>query len=128
MFEKEAEVWWNNKFRPSLYRNAKDVWREGAEFGYNEKHSELENELKWERETKSELADLLGKSNDKIADLEETINKLREQFALRYNLEDKIKDLESQIEKMKCCANCKHSRTEYEHCITDKHEKWEIKE
>jgi hypothetical protein len=35
MFEKEAEVWWNNKFRPSLYRNAKDVWQEGAEFGYN---------------------------------------------------------------------------------------------
>jgi len=22
----------------------------------------------------------------------------------------------------------KHSRTEYEHCKTDKHEKWEIKE
>lgn len=36
--------------------------------------------------------------------------------------------LEKQIEKMKCCANCKHSRTEYEHCKTDKHEKWEIKE
>lgn len=36
--------------------------------------------------------------------------------------------LEQQIEKMKCCFNCKHSRTEYEHCRTDKHEKWEIKE
>jgi hypothetical protein len=34
----------------------------------------------------------------------------------------------AQIEKMKCCFNCKHSRTEYEHCKTDKHEKWEIKE
>ncbi len=38
------------------------------------------------------------------------------------------KELEAQIEKMKCCFNCKHSRTEYEHCRTDKHEKWEIKE
>ena len=37
-------------------------------------------------------------------------------------------ELEAQIEKMKCCFNCKHSRTEYEHCKTDKHEKWEIKE
>jgi len=48
---------------------------------------------------------------------------------------DRISDLEKenaelrvQIEKMKCCYNCKHSRTEYEHCKTDEHEKWEIKE
>ena len=41
---------------------------------------------------------------------------------------ERIEELEAQIEKMKCCANCKHSRTEYEHCKTDKHEKWEIKE
>ena len=40
----------------------------------------------------------------------------------------RIVELEAQIEKMKCCYNCKHSRTEYEHCKTDKHEKWEIKE
>ena len=39
-----------------------------------------------------------------------------------------IAELKAQIEKMKCCSNCKHSRTEYEHCITNKHEKWEIKE
>ena len=43
-------------------------------------------------------------------------------------LTDRVKELEAQIEKMKCCANCRHSRTEYEHCKTDKHEKWEIKE
>jgi hypothetical protein len=42
-------------------------------------------------------------------------------------LTDKVKELEAQIEKMRCCTNCKHSRTEYEHCKTDKHEKWEIK-
>ncbi len=40
----------------------------------------------------------------------------------------KIAELEAQIEKMKCCYNCKHSRTEYEHCKTDKSEKWEMKE
>ncbi len=40
----------------------------------------------------------------------------------------KITALEAQIEKMKCCCNCKHSRTEYEHCETDELEKWEIKE
>ena len=43
-------------------------------------------------------------------------------------LTDRVKELEAQIEKMKCCFNCKHSRTDYEHCITNKHEKWEIKE
>lgn len=43
-------------------------------------------------------------------------------------LTDKVKELEAQIEKMKCCFSCRHSRTEYEHCRTDKHEKWEIKE
>lgn len=37
-------------------------------------------------------------------------------------------ELDETIEKLKCCANCKHSRTEYEHCITDKHEKWELTE
>ena len=35
---------------------------------------------------------------------------------------------QEQIEKMKCCFNCKHSRTEYEHCRTNKHEKWELAE
>ena len=42
--------------------------------------------------------------------------------------EQETKELEAQIEKMKCCYNCKHSRTEYEHCKTPKSEKWEIKE
>jgi hypothetical protein len=42
--------------------------------------------------------------------------------------EKRIAELEAQIEKMKCCYNCKHSRTEYEHCKTPKNEKWELKE
>lgn len=41
-------------------------------------------------------------------------------------LESQIAELEAQIEKMKCCYNCKHSRTDYVHCITDKHENWEM--
>lgn len=44
-----------------------------------------------------------------------------------YDLQKESYRKEAQIEKMKCCANCKHSRTEYEHCKTNKHEKWEIK-
>ena len=60
-----------------------------------EKQLREENaELKWERDTKTELAEHLGKANNKVADLEETINKLREQLALRYDLEDRIKKLE----------------------------------
>ena len=44
------------------------------------------------------------------------------------NLIEQVRILKEQIEKMKCCSNCRHSRTEYEHCRTNKHEKWEIKE
>ena len=40
--------------------------------------------------------------------------------------EKRIAELQAQIEKMRCCTNCKHSRTEYEHCKTNKHEKWEM--
>lgn len=35
MFEKDAEEWWNNEYFPSLYDNVSEVWKEGAEFGYN---------------------------------------------------------------------------------------------
>lgn len=69
-----------------------------------------------------------GELTDRVKELEETINKLREQFTLRYGMEDKIKNLEAQLEreknlnqclsdnneqlreqreKMKCCSNCK---------------------
>ena len=55
----------------------------------------------------------------------------KETKVLTQNFEDSeiiIAGLKSQIEKLKCCYNCRHSRTEYEHCRTDKHEKWEVKE
>ena len=63
----------------------------------------------------------------RIAELEK---KLTEKVTLESLdvVSGKVTELEAQIEKMKCCFNCKHSRTEYEHCKTNKHEKWEIKE
>ena len=61
----------------------------------------------------------------RIAELEAQI----EQLTYLHNEDvNTIKLLNKQIGKMKCCYNCKHSRTEYEHCKTDKSEKWEIKE
>ena len=65
--------------------------------------------------------------------LDMSVNEMRGSLVwyFKRSAEDKLKDiwvLQEQIRKMKCCANCKHSRTEYEHCKTDKHEKWEIKE
>ena len=60
----------------------------------------------------------------RIAELEEKLANADYQLEGR-DLE--IKELKEQIEKMKCCFNCKHSRTEYEHCKTYKHEKWEMK-
>ena len=65
--------------------------------------------------------------------LDMSVNEMRESLVwyFKCSAEDRLKDiwvLQEQIRKMKCCGNCKHSRTEYEHCKTDKHEKWEIKE
>ena len=65
--------------------------------------------------------------------LDMSVNEMRESLVwyFKRSAEDRLKDiwvLQEQIRKMKCCFNCKHSRTEYEHCITDKHEKWELKE
>ena len=103
MFEEKAEKWVKDNLH-STEEDYNKAFVDGAKFGYNEKYSEFEKELKWERDTKAELAEHLGKANDKVA------------------------ELEAQIEQMKCCYNCKHSRNVYEHCRTDKREKWEIKE
>ena len=51
-----------------------------------------------------------------VEDLELTNSKLKEQLSLRYNLEDKIALLEQQIEKMKCCGNCKSFKGYGETC------------
>ena len=66
-----------------------------------------------------------GELTDKVKELEEKLANADYQLEGRDN---EIRVLKEQIKKMKCCANCKHSITEYEHCKTDKHEKWEIKE
>lgn len=59
---------------------------------------------------------------------EEKLDEVLEWQKQQAEKDRRIKELEAQIDKMKCCYNCKHSRTEYEHCRTNKHEKWEIKE
>lgn len=68
----------------------------------------------------------------RIAELKATNKRISDEcHNLVNSLEKKqneIVALKAQIEKMKCCPNCRHSRTEYEHCRTNKHEKWEIKE
>ena len=61
----------------------------------------------------------------KMTGLEERYNKQKE---INKELVEENESLKAQIEKMKCCFNCRHSRTEYEHCRTDKHKKWELKE
>jgi hypothetical protein len=53
---------------------------------------------------------------------------LDKQIEATLKLQQENAELKAQIEKMKCCYNCKHSRTEYNHCKTEKSEKWEINE
>ena len=80
----------------------------------------------------NELDEVYKNYADRLKDVLKENEKLKIKVAYRHEvqtmLEKRIEELEEQIEKMKCCFNCKHSRTEYEHCKTDKHEKWEIKE
>ena len=89
-----------------------------------------------------------GELTDKVRELENRIEGYKNQIFYKEKALDKVKrdrdrivhrvtkdkkrlirrntEFKAQIEKMKCCYNCKHSRTDYEHCITDKHEKWEM--
>lgn len=41
----------------------------------------------------------------------------------------KTKELEAQIEKMKCCRNCKHPSTPVDNtcCDCEKYSKWELR-
>ena len=73
-----------------------------------------------------EKGEQLEKENAELKHNKKTVAHLAD--CLEEKMKERIEELENQIEKMKCCFNCKHSRTEYEHCRTDKHEKWEIKE
>ena len=96
--KQEVEDWWNNTFKVFYLT-----------------HNQLDKMC----------SDLLEPREKQIQIDAEHIRALQKQNG---ELTDKVKELEAQIEKMKCCYNCRHSRTEYEHCRTNKHEKWEIKE
>ena len=101
------DEWWNNWSVKDWndIESAKNLFQQAFEAGFH--------------------ADVHTDNSKVIADLEEKLANAD------YQLEGRdvtIKELEAKIEKMKCCTNCKHSRIEYEHCRTDKHEKWEIKE
>ena len=90
-----------------------------------EMYSELKTEnaeLKKELTKRAEQIEALNKDKEYFSDA------LDKQIEATYKVVEENNELKAQIEKMKCCFNCKHSRTEYEHCRTDKHEKWEIKE
>lgn len=84
-----------------------------------------ENKIKSLGERCLQLQKDKGNLTDSVRDLEEKLANADYQLEGR-DLE--IKELKEQIEEMKCCYNCKHSRTEYEHCRTEKSGKWEMKE
>ena len=69
----------------------------------------------------------------KIKELEQelTVQKdlLQEEVNLHLHAEDYIKSLEQQIEKMKCCRNCKHPSTPVDNtcCDCEKYSKWELR-
>lgn len=122
----EYALEWGDK-TDGTYACCRDGYLAGAE-PREKRIIELENENELlKNRTKDFFNQILGmliKYEDiyeRFPDLKEARDKA--EFILQENTE-----LKEQIEKMKCCYNCKHSRTEYEHCRTDKHEKWEIKE
>ena len=102
-----------------------DFFQDGVEFG--ERQSEKKNtELRDELDERTK--DLLN-SNHRIGQLEQELQDLKDRHAeeveLHLHAEDYIKSLEQQIEKMKCCENCRHPIT----CnICNNYDKWEIKE
>ena len=79
--------------------------------------------------TKEEEDLIIAEQNKSKEEILKAVEKVKSDYHELCKLKDmRIAELEAQIEKMKCCYNCKHSRTECEHCKTDKHEKWEIRE
>ena len=79
--------------------------------------------------TKEEADLIIAEQNKSKEEILKAVAKVKSDYHELCKLKDmRIAELEAQIEEIKCCCNCRHSRTEYEHCRTDKHEKWEIKE
>ena len=100
--------------------------------GYMDCYSDLEEKLAnadYQLEGRDNEIAELRKENENLASIAEhqQSSNMKRYFEIE-ELKKENAELKAKIEKMKCCANCKHSRTEYEHCKTNKHEKWEIKE
>ena len=91
-----------------------DFFRDGVEFG--------------ERQSEKKIAELQEELEKWKAEWQEQVQEATDEGYARTQLQIENGKLKEQIEKMKCCYNCKHSRTEYEHCKTTKHEKWELAE
>jgi chromosome segregation ATPase len=121
--KQEAEDKYNERLRQNGYKV--DYKNETYIDGYVDSAEPREKEIKSLGERCLQLQKDKGNLTDRVNDLEEKLANADYQLEGR-DLE--IKEPKAQIEEMKCCFNCKHSRTEYEHCKTDKHEKWEIKE
>ncbi len=62
-----------------------------------------------------------GELTDKVRELEEKLEQTGKDLAdYQFNYPT-IKELEAQIEKMKCCAKCSHCNTYITTCIPHKH-------
>ena len=113
---KEYQTEPNNEYEKGFnngeVRGYKDGYRDGAE-----PREKQIAELKRQLDLKEKALSKAKKETKRIAD---RVNKDKRRLIRRKA------ELEAQFEKMKCCYNCKHSRTDYVHCITDKHEKWEM--
>lgn len=99
--------------------------KEEADLIIAEQNKSRDEILKAIEQEKCELLGIIQGKDKAIKDLEWQLKEVLED---NDNYQKENKRLEAQIEKMKCCTNCKHSRAEYKHCITDKHEKWELVE
>lgn len=125
---KEEQKEYNHKYyienksrRSEYYAKRRDKTNEYSRKYYAQKKQRLTDLEKENAELKAD-----NDARKFSMSMSEKVEKqLQEQNSEMFNT---IALQEQQIEKMKCCFNCKHSRTEYEHCRTDKHEKWEIKE
>lgn len=145
--------------KQTIKRAVKEEWRIGDRTRLKrllEKNLEqyrenktLENENRLLGERCNQLLKDKGELTDQIADLKETNAILYESAAIKqkdmeYKVSvieqrnKKIEELENQIEKMKCCENCKHKKSEVGRCellmytmnacLCKNKDKWELKE
>ena len=90
--------------------------------------TEKDKQIEELKEENNKLLDVINNQDVKIADLEEQNSQMFNTIALQ----------EQQIEKMKCCENCKHKKSEVDRCellmysmnacLCKNKDKWELKE